>query len=398
MQSIILSPDQESACSSIVDWYQNPNKQYISLAGYAGTGKTTILAELRKRLHLINSSLRVGFCAFTGKASWVLHNKLKWNNAIYPFSDTCSTIHRLIYSPIVDERTGEILGWRKTDWVEKDLLIVDEGSMLSRDLWNDLLSFDVPIIVVGDHGQLPPIGDKFNLMQRPDLKLEKIHRQAEDNPIIYLSKIVREEGRLREYKEYGEYGNGGVLRLDGSDKDNQDLIEKEFQNFDSRHMILAGTNKMRIDINTHLRDILKPDSRDPVVTDRVICLQNNGRASNIPIFNGMCGTIEEVNPTGDDHFFMRIKMDGEKLRYFGEVSKHFFNNQYGKEPEHMHFSEIGDRFDFGYCITVHKAQGSEADNVILFERNRWKDETEDLYTRWLYTGVTRAVENLLIVG
>jgi exodeoxyribonuclease V len=393
-----LSLDQRVVFDDVVSWMRNPTKQYVTLGGYAGTGKTTLSSFIRKEIKRIQPDLKVAFCAFTGMASWVLKSKLRWNNAIYPGLDSCSTIHRLIYNPVIDSDTGEILRWIPADEIFADMLIIDEASMVSREIFQDLLGFGKPIIAIGDHGQLPPIGDNFNLMDNPMFRLEKIHRQAEKNPIIKISKIVREEGRFPGYSEWGDFLNGGgVKRIRKRDKDSE-IVDKLFEKFDNKTMVLAGTNRMRLILNDAIRQSLNINSVEPIVGDRVICLKNNGNAKNIPIFNGMRGNIQEINSISKDHYNTTIKMDGEKERFIGVISKHFFSNEYGEEPKGVHFSEIGNRFDFGYCITVHKAQGSESDTVILFERPKWQKETQDMYIRWLYTGVTRAVENLLIIN
>jgi ATP-dependent exoDNAse (exonuclease V) alpha subunit len=57
----------------------------------------------------------------------------------------------------------------------------------------------------------------------------------------------------------------------------------------------------------------------------------------------------------------------------------------------------GDLFDFGYALTVHKAQGSSADTVLLFEE-RNQHMSDDDWRRWLYTAVTRAERQLYIIG
>ncbi len=390
------SEDQQKVLDSLLDWYEN-KRGYITVGGYAGTGKSTLLGFLRKELYKRHPYLTVAFCAFTGKAAWNLRTKLKYANAIYSHLDSCSTIHKLMYIPVIDEDTGEILKWIPATEIRKDLIIVDEASMVSEEIFKDLMKYGIPIIAVGDHGQLPPIGDSFNLMNNPDLRLEKIHRQAENNPIIHVSKIIREEGRLRKCGSWGDFLSGGVKRIN-KDSNESYIVDEMFKKYDKNMMILSGTNRERVNLNQYIRsESLGIKSQIPVIGDRVICLKNNGNASNIPIYNGMCGNIEEINDLGKDHYKMQVKLDGEKCRYIGNVSTHFFNNEYGEEPKNLHYTEIGDRFDFGYCLTVHKAQGSESDNVILFERPRWRSETEDMYTRWLYTGVTRAIENLLIV-
>ena len=99
MNNISLSQDQAKVLSSLIDWHKTEGKSsFISLGGYAGTGKTTLVAFLRKLLHKEKESLRVAFCSYTGKATRVLQNKLIANEALYK-GDSVGTIHSLIYSP-----------------------------------------------------------------------------------------------------------------------------------------------------------------------------------------------------------------------------------------------------------------------------------------------------------
>src|SRR5690606_24017019 len=102
---ISLSHDQERALEILLKWYkQEPKlKPFISLGGYAGTGKTTLIAILRTELAKIKKDLKVGFASYTGKAARVLKGKLIEQNAIQS-KDTIGTIHSLIYSPVVNEK------------------------------------------------------------------------------------------------------------------------------------------------------------------------------------------------------------------------------------------------------------------------------------------------------
>lgn len=192
---IDLSGDQKVALDNLLLWFGGQDKKYITLGGYAGTGKTTLIGILRQEFFDQNKKLKVAFCTFTGKASRVLRTKLVEAKALYP-SDFVGTIHSLIYSPVEDEKTHEITGWKKKENIEADLIMVDEASMVDFFIWQDLLLYKIPIIAVGDHGQLPPIRENFNLMASPDLKLQEIHRQARENPIIKLSILARETGRI----------------------------------------------------------------------------------------------------------------------------------------------------------------------------------------------------------
>jgi exodeoxyribonuclease-5 len=135
-----LSKDQEKALNQMLDFYasKNKDKDFLTLGGYAGTGKTTLISELRKEIDVINPKAKVAFCAFTGKAVQVLKNKLVQNKAIYK-KDEISTIHSLIYRTIEDDR-GAVLGWIKKELeeVDFDIIIVDEASMVDEKIWNDL--------------------------------------------------------------------------------------------------------------------------------------------------------------------------------------------------------------------------------------------------------------------
>lgn len=179
--SLDLSADQSRALEQLLTWVKKPTSRSITLGGYAGTGKTTLISVLRRELATLYPEHVVAFAAFTGKASQVLRMTLEEHKALLP-QDSCTTIHKLLYTPSIDKE-GRLLSWKKTATLEANLLIIDEASMITDGLWMDLCSFGIPIIAIGDHGQLPPIGSNFNLLQKPDITLEQIHRQAEGNPI-----------------------------------------------------------------------------------------------------------------------------------------------------------------------------------------------------------------------
>jgi exodeoxyribonuclease-5 len=141
------------------------------------------------------------------------------------------------------------------------------------------------------------------------------------------------------------------------------------------------------------------NSPTPQIGDRVICLRNNWE---VGIYNGMLGTIkslqDELNDDGEHHWYMaEIKMDDGTL-YKGKISKHQFEaNSTQREVPGLLHKQVGDLFDFGYALTVHKAQGSQARKVVVFEeRNKHMDD--EAWRRWLYTAVTRAEEELVIIG
>lgn len=364
-------------------------KRLVTTGGYAGTGKTTLVSETVQHFR---KEARIEFRAFTGKAASVLRRKLT-TAGIGGSNYGIGTLHSLIYDPIFGHR-GQICGFTKKPSIDASLVILDEASMVDEILFKDLVSFGVPIWAVGDHGQLPPVMGRFNLMENPEIKLEKIHRQAENDPIIKMSILAREEG----YIPPGVYGE---FARKTTDKD-------EFYKLDwadirtASKAILCGRNDTRNKINLWIRKKIGLIASDlageilrPLISDRVICLKNNRDEG---IYNGMSGTILSCEDSANDHYWIRIKMDYEELEYYGRV----FKPQFGasktiREWKDLEANQIGDQFDFGYCLTTHKSQGSEWNSVILIEE-RFSSMTDDDWRRWLYTAVTRAKEKILIFG
>lgn len=385
--SIKLSQKQQDVLEKMLLWTVKPKRQYLTLGGYAGTGKTTIISEYASLLHKQNPKLKIAFCSYTGKATRVMKESLTSIGAIKP-GYAVSTIHRLIYSPILGN-DDEVLGWEKRaqEKFPYGLIIVDEASMLNENLWKDLLSFGVPVLAVGDHGQLPPIEGNLNLMQRPDLRLEEIYRQQKDNPIIQLSELARETGKI----PFGRFGQR-IVKLPASDSDTQELITDVFRTYDDEMLVLTGYNHTRVKINAAIRQILEIESAAPIAGDRVICLKNNYKKQ---IYNGMMGYIKslDTNEENSEVYDAVISLDGEDKNYSGQI----FAAQFGARSTEKTISTKIDSFDFGYAITVHKAQGSQAQRVVVFEE-RFQQMSDDDWKKWLYTAVTRAISELYIVG
>jgi len=383
-----ISPDQQKALKKIIAWYKDPEKeQFITLGGYAGTGKTTLISVFRHILHKINPSLKVGFISYTGKATRILQNKLIENQGIFP-KDSVTTIHSLIYSP-VSNSNQEIVGWDIKDEIDRDFLIIDEASMVSRNIWEDLLAYKKPILAVGDHGQLPPIAGKFNLMENPEICLTKIHRQSKGNPIIEVSTQARKKGSV----EIGKYGEK-VQKLDKTTWEAQEFVTQLLEEYDENTIILCGYNNTRVRINNQIRSFLGYQSEYPEEGDRVICLRNNHQRG---IFNGMLGQIKSIESHSEKWFFAHIAME-DGFDFEGLILREQFNCAHPLNFSKRRRETLeGDLFDFGYAMTVHKAQGSQAKRVILFEE-RFARMDEENWRRWLYTGVTRAEEELYIIG
>lgn len=394
--AVVLSEDQERAYDGIVRWRAS-GRPLLTMSGLAGSGKSTLVAKLASDLF----GTQVAFCAYTGKASNVLMQKLRAADALSPFHSV-GTIHSLIYDPDIDERTGVVLGWKRRPALGQQLIVIDEASMVNDEMLNDLRAYNVPILAVGDHGQLPPVKGEGSLMRSPEICLEKIHRQAEGSPIIRLAHSVRTNGSFPRGFDGGDHVrliNIGEMKERLKSLDGEDVA------------ILTYTNRARRFFNNTVRELRhgRVYTR-PVFGDKVMCLRNTERV----MFNGMIGTIEAISeqPVENDLWWdCSIVFPDDDLEVMGSVLKAQFgrakdgtNGTFASWAEIKQetglsvwdWSQAGMLFDYGYALTVHRAQGSSFKHVFLFYEQQNK-MTPDEWSRWLYTGVTRASTYLYIV-
>jgi exodeoxyribonuclease-5 len=147
------------------------------------------------------------------------------------------------------------------------MIVLDEASMVDEVLYKDLCSYGLPILAVGDHGQLPPVQGALNLMASPAIRLEKIHRQAADNPIVQMSLRAR-EGRGILTGDYGAVRKVTRRRL-------PEILERYGADFDAAGMVLCGTNNTRASSTSCCARAAASPPSCPQPGERVICLRNS---------------------------------------------------------------------------------------------------------------------------
>lgn len=389
-----VSADQAHALERLLTWVKKPTSESLRLGGYAGTGKTTLITLLRQEIETIKPHARVAFAAYTGKATHVLRSYLGASGSIKS-QDRISTIHQLLYHPQLNHE-GMIIGWKKSREIDADLIVIDEASMVTDHIWHDLQTYHIPIIAIGDHGQLPPINSRFSLMEHPDIVLEHIHRQARENPIIALAHQARETG----YIPPGDYAKT-VRKFSYATHDAyeiHDIMDDLLRDHQDDTLVLCGRNTTRLHLNRTIRQKADRPSDEPETGEKVVCLKNSYTQPGAPIYNGMIGTIAYLEPDEDHWYQATIDFADEEKTFQGRISRHQFHQPTLLDRvEGLALKDIGERFDFGYALTVHKAQGSQASTVLLFEERFQKSNDED-WKRWLYTAVTRARENLYIIA
>src|ERR1700736_1172727 len=258
----IFTPHQDSALKAVADWLKakpgkNGTPPVFRLFGYAGTGKTTLARHIADGVEG-----EVKFAAFTGKAALVMRNK---------GCDNASTIHSLIYRAResgVEQPSFEL--WDDAPASKAQLIVIDECSMVDAEMGRDLLSFECPLLVLGDPAQLPPIqGAGFFTSSEPDAMLTEVHRQAQDDPIVRMSMDVREGRDL----EIGRHGESEVVAR--NELDPERVMQAD--------QVLVGRNNTRRAYNMRMRQKQHIEDPLPVAGDKLVCLRNNRKKG---LFNG----------------------------------------------------------------------------------------------------------------
>jgi exodeoxyribonuclease-5 len=399
-----MTADQKAADKQIEEWFNKSTEQVFVLTGYAGTGKTTLLK------HTVCDTLKLvpdesaAFVTPTGKAATVL---------IKSGTPAC-TIHRLIYQSIteivkveINGKTVEVekLRFRRRDSIDKKikLIVLDEASMVSDDVMWDLLRFGVKLLLCGDNAQLPPVEGFNTYLKEPNCTLRQIVRQQQDNPIIMLSELAREGKYIRN----GSYGNAVAVI-----SRNAFMGERRKNYLTKADQIICGINKTRTIINDEIR-AMKGFSTLPENGDKLICTYNNWDQfidddARFNLVNGIIGTcIDPFFDKSKDIGFMQFipdfvgKVCPEALpfdtgiftdgNYRYKVSDYF--EKFDENNESVGAFKLN-RFEYAYCISCHKAQGSEFNNVVVFDESYAFREDR---ARWLYTAITRAKNKLILV-
>lgn len=407
MEQEDLTDQQAEAVRAVEDWRASQRSPVFRLNGGAGTGKTTI-AKL-----LARTASSVLYAAPTGKAAAVLSSK----------GCPAQTIHQLIYQPMEAGKT-KLEALRKEEKIilgqiettsgpdaelrselrtvrekireeeaalqrpffalktesalrEANLLVLDESSMVDQITAEDLMSFGCPILALGDPFQLPPVrGTGYFAQEKADYLLTEIHRQALGSPILELATMVREgRGLPLDYHRETEAGRATVQ----NSRPSPELVMGADQ-------ILCGRNATRQALNARCRTLLGRTDPLPQEGDRLVCLSNN---HDLGLMNGTIWIVAR-NYGGCQTGRMVLDLVSEEGRTLTGVDVHEapFRGQQIPRWE----ARDAEQFDYGYALTVHKAQGSQWDSVVLFDDWNSQDRRQ-----WLYTGVTRAARSLVVV-
>lgn len=332
----------------------------------------------------------VCYIAYTGKAALVLQEN---------GCENAMTAHRLLYKSYLC-KNGSFRHEPRQSIPFYKIIVVDEVSMLPLELWDLLLSHHIYVLALGDPAQLPPIGTDNLVLHHPHIFLDEIMRQARDNEIIQLTMDIRAGKNLPLYK-------GKQVQI----IDKKDVVTGMYTWADQ---IICAKNNTRREINRFMRkQLYNVDNDEPIEGDKLICLRNNWDEPNElgdVMVNGTVGTVSYlrkssnqflktaltfdflpegyvVSQCNQDPCFRNVNAD-YKLLTTGEPTINKTN--FKIFPKEWRPQE----FDYGYCITCWKAQGSQYNKVLVFEESF---PTGVDHQKYLYTAATRAKEKLIIV-
>jgi exodeoxyribonuclease-5 len=390
-----LTKKQAEAVDLAVKKYKNKEKGIV-IAGPAGSGKSSSIAAITAALCNAGADIKdFVYAAPTGKAVKVLANK--GNTPAF-------TLHKLLYNYKMMKDGTYIRSLKKE--LEYKIVVIDEVSMVPRDMWEDLIKFNVFIIASGDNAQLPPIsgvGDN-GVLNFPDIYLDEIMRQAQESEIIRLTMLIREGKKI-------PFMQGKEVMILPKKELSLSMLRWGDQN-------LCALNKTRTQINDLMR---KADGRDcyPEKGDKVICCHNYWDTLSLggePLTNGTVGILQDFSlqeilaPWKETITVLKGDFVSETDDYFSKILM-FRNgivngiNPLTQKQEAWYvraqrqnpniYVPLPIFFNYGYAVTTWKAQGSEWDKVLVIEENFPRNKKE--HQQFLYTACTRAAKKLVLL-
>ena len=358
-------------------------KNVLVITGGPGTGKTTIIKSIvsiyQELYKLSKEELyeKITLLAPTGRAS---------KRIMETVDMPASTIHRFLKWNKETNRFGV----NEHNKVHTDMVIVDEASMVDTYLLDNLLKglrFDTKLILVGDVNQLPSVGsgqilkDIIDTEKVPVVKLEKLYRQEANSNIITFAYNVN--NGIYDNSIFNNYDDLTYIKTDS-----YNLMDKfselcyTYKDYDYNDLIMMAPMYKTINgidnLNNIAREIFNPkdNNKHEIVIGDTLYRENDKviELVNMPdynVFNGDIGIITEIDK---DKGEVTVDYDGNIVKY----TKSIYTN-----------------FKLGYVISIHKSQGSEFKVVIMVMLNEFN---RMLYRKLLYTGITRAKQNLFILG
>lgn len=450
---IMLNEQQVEALASMRAWIESPTELFFTLSGYAGTGKTTITKELIRwyRADKRYQYNGIAVSAPTHKAKKVIHRAT--NEGAY-------TIQKLlglrpntdledfdINNPQFDPKSNKELAFVK-------LLIIDEASMLNRNLFDMIVSeatrYGTKVLFMGDEAQLPPVNESLSKIFTgvPNrYQLTKVERQSDSNPIMSFYDCIRSDIKSTRDKfshitqTNPNTGEGIIFYNDLSAFDSVVLplfASREFKE-DSDHIkLIAYTNDSVKAWNMKIRNHIHGKPTYPVIAGdilfgystvnggldemiiensadyKVMSVSEDITSEGIPVDRVELLSVDEkttsfariVQNKGLARFIkiFKEKLASAKNEPPGRMRSIKWRSYYNFKESHLLLNEITEEgrllvkkdLDYGYAITVHKAQGSTYRNIAVSENNIDRNQNHEERNKLKYVAFSRPTHQAII--
>jgi exodeoxyribonuclease-5 len=425
--------------------------QVMVVRGYAGTGKTSVLAAFVKTL--THFKIKTNLMAPTGRAAKVLSAMA---------GARATTIHRGIYWRKSKSDMSSPLSIR-LNTSKNTVFIVDEASMINdgtqrsdnpweRNLLEDLIEHvyqgkGCQLILIGDTGQLPPVGsdespalDKaywtqhFPRFTSIFMSLTEVHRQALDSSILLNATSLRSTNWV-DYPKFNLHSNSDLIRISGLEL--QDELEKAYDTLGREGvLVITRSNKAANEYNRQIRARILWFEEELCSGDELMVVKNNyfwqNDSSSIDfIANGE--TLQVVRIRGMEEMYgfrfyraivrlseaqenieLEVLLHTETLNsdspalsrdrmkeLFFEIEKdyahiHSKKQRYEEMMKDPYFNAL--QVKYAYAVTCHKAQGGQWDSVFIDQGYLTDEMVNPDYYRWLYTALTRAQKKAFLVN
>lgn len=382
---MVLTNRQEEGLRLAVSRYENQEWGTV-ISGVAGSGKSTLIRFIIEAIGI--DPMRVAYVAPTGKAAQVLRSK---------GNPEAMTIHRLLYK-YFPRKDGTF--FRKAiptyELVDSyDLIVVDEVSMVAKEMWELLLSHHIYVIASGDPAQLPAITEGTDVLEHPHVFLDEIMRQAQESEIIRLTMDIRAGKLIKPYR--GKEVN--IVRK-------RDFIPDMLNWADQS---ICALNRTRMLYNNMARKMIFGEvPKEPQEGERCICLKNNWdipSSKGDALVNGLTGTVAGISAIEAPFYGKKMRLtfspDDGSNSTFDDILVDYKLFTEGKTTVNRDNFRLFKKLErpnemmYSYMITCWKAQGSEWPKVLVIEENfPWEKEE---HQRFVYTAATRASEKITLV-
>lgn len=392
---MVFTEQQETIIKAAVNHITSDetDEQVFQIQGSAGTGKTTVLFEIIKRIGI--PIHRVATMTYIGQASIVLRSKGIFN---------AKTAHSWLYQPVevpilkdgkpvIDPIYNKPL--MRVEFVSKpleeiDYIVIDEAWTMPKRMKKEIERRGLKIIAVGDKKQLPPVGDDPAYLLDGEIHyLTEVMRQKKGSNILGIAQYLS-EGKTPNLGHYGD-----VLVIE-----DRDVTDEMIKN---SNILICGTNATREQLNHHVRkNILNLNHKLPMRGEKIICRKNdwNTELNGISLANGLIGSVDtEISPLDVDTKRKTFTIDFKPDLFNGVFEDlicdydYFTANQATKKDLKSNMFNSACKFEYAYAITTHLSQGAQYPSGMYFKEYFRKDLQPNLD----YTGATRFSDYLILV-